>query len=40
MAEQTLHASLNVNPMAVVDGLIGRSQNLCAGENYTTDDNG
>lgn len=40
MAEQTLHASLHMGLMAVGDGLIGRSQNLRAGENYTAEDNG
>jgi hypothetical protein len=38
MAEQTLHASLDVSPVAVGDGLIGRCQDLRASENYTTDD--
>ena len=40
MAKQTLHAGLNVGPVAVGDGLIGRSQDLRAGENYTAEDNG
>jgi hypothetical protein len=40
MAEQTLHASFHVCPVSVGDGLIGRSQNLGAGENYTAEDNG
>jgi hypothetical protein len=36
MAEQTLHAGFNVGPVAVGDGLVGHSQDLRAGENYTT----